>query len=163
MYVFQYLSLEKDDRTYTITARLTGKRLHSDLIGRYICSEKINHKIQQAAIYVFIPSKSFRIFTNRHAYNFLDDRSVFTKKIYPTVFKETGVHFFNIPCQTTSWHSNISCANPSNSKRGGRDCSPVSYKPANIKTEVRMRLIERKLFQGNLFRKSSSIHRLVLH
>jgi hypothetical protein len=91
---------------------------------------------------------------------FLDGRSVFTKKLYPKVFKETGIHFFNLPCQTRSWYPRMSCSISSNSKKcklrpcnsqesqanelkcntpvcdGQELCIPVYYTPSNLKTEV---------------------------
>jgi len=91
---------------------------------------------------------------------FVDGRSVFTKRLYPKVFKQTGIHFFNLPCQTTSWYPRISCPISSNSKQcklrqctsqerqenelkcnipvcdGQELCIPVYYKPLNLKAEV---------------------------
>ncbi len=75
--------------------------MHSDLIGRYTCSETINDKKYEASVYVFI----------------YDENSVFTKPIYPKVARETGIHFFNIPCQTASWYARMSCPTVSDSKR----------------------------------------------
>lgn len=44
----------------------------------------------------------------------VDGTSVFTRRLYPKVLQQTGVHFFNIPCQTTSWFSRMACPLPSN-------------------------------------------------
>ncbi len=89
---------------------------------------------------------------------FLDGNSVFTERLYPKVFKQTGIHFFNLPCQTTSWYPRISCPIPSkqcqlrrcNSQElqinelkcntpvcsGQELCIPVYYTPSNLKAEV---------------------------
>jgi len=39
----------------------------------------------------------------------IDGISVFTKRLYPKVLQQTGIHFFNLPCQTTSWYPKLSC------------------------------------------------------
>ena len=76
------------------------------------------------------------------------------------MFKQTGIHFFNIPCQSINWYARMSCPISSNSKPcqlrqcnererqmnelkcnipvcDGQDlCIPVYYKPSNLKSEV---------------------------
>lgn len=50
----------------------------------------------------------------------LDGTSVFTKRLYPKVLKQTGIHFFNIPCQTTTWYPSLTCPQINDPDR----CSP---------------------------------------
>ncbi len=76
------------------------------------------------------------------------------------MFKQTGIHFFNIPCQTNNWYARISCPISSNSKQcklpscNSRErqtnelkcntpicneqdlCIPVYYTPSNLKAQV---------------------------
>jgi hypothetical protein len=95
--------------------------LHSDLIGRYTCSETINDKKYETSVYVFIA----------------DSSSVFTKRLYPKISKQTGIHFFNIPCQTTSWYPRISCPTVSDSKRcQTRQCSPKERQVNELKCNL---------------------------
>ncbi|CAF0830837.1 unnamed protein product [Adineta steineri] len=139
----KYLSLDTDFNTNIITATLRRNELTSNLVGRYTCSEIINEKKYEATVHVFIQ----------------DGKSVFTETVYPTVFKQTGIHFFNLPCQTTSWYPRISCPIPSNSKQcqlrqcnskerqanelscntpvcdGQEICIPVYYTPIDLKPE----------------------------
>ena len=91
---------------------------------------------------------------------FLDEHSVFTKKVYPKIFRQTGIHFLNLPCQTTNWYPKLTCSilyNRNQCKQ--RPCSlrerqmnelqcntsvcdeqtqciPVYYIPSNLQTEV---------------------------
>ena len=135
--------MKKNDSSHTVTAELETQ-LSPDLIGRYTCSETINGEKYVTSVYVFIA----------------DDKSVFTKRDYPIVFKKTGIHFFNIPCQARNWYARMTCPNVSDStkcenqicneaqkrknelrcyiqKCAGKDiCIPVSYTPADIQASV---------------------------
>jgi hypothetical protein len=106
---------------------------------------------------VYIFSISNKIFNHKIS---LDGRSVFTKKLYPSVFKQTGIHFFNIPCQAASWYPRMSCPIPTNSNQckvrqctsrerqvdelkcntptcdGQEICIPVYYTPRDLKPQV---------------------------
>jgi hypothetical protein len=92
-------------------------------------------------MYLFKVSISFYFYRQKQFKNefSLDGRSLFTKEIYPKIFKQTGIHFFNLPCQTTSWYPRISCPSKScNTPVCDRKdlCIPVYYTPANVKAEV---------------------------
>ncbi|CAF0763540.1 unnamed protein product, partial [Didymodactylos carnosus] len=102
----EHLSIENVDLK-TITLQLKT-RLTTDLVGRYTCTERINNILEENAIYVFI----------------YDGKSIFTKSSYSSVMKQTGVHFFNIPCQTTNWFTKMNCPVPNNDQ-----CIPVYYTP----------------------------------
>jgi hypothetical protein len=76
------------------------------------------------------------------------------------VLQHTGIHFFNLPCQTTSWYPRISCPTSADSRRCKlRECSskerqvnelkcntpvcddqqlciPVYYTPSDLKSSV---------------------------
>ncbi|CAF0895692.1 unnamed protein product [Adineta ricciae] len=135
-----HLSLNTDYQTNTVTAKLRRSQLTSDLVGRYTCSEIIDDKKQETNVHVFIQ----------------DGVSVFTKRLYPNVLQQTGIHFFNLPCQTTSWYARMSCPMPINPNQcetrqctdrerlvnelkcnipicNGQDlCIPVYYTPSNL-------------------------------
>ncbi|CAF4671196.1 unnamed protein product, partial [Rotaria sp. Silwood2] len=137
------LSLTTDDKTHTITAKLERNQLKTNLVGRYTCSEIINNKKHKTTVHIFIQ----------------DGHSVFTKRLYPAVFKQTGIHFFNLPCQATSWYPRMSCPIPSGGKQckvrqcnlqerkinelechmpicdGHERCIPVYYTPSNLTRE----------------------------
>ncbi|CAF3375104.1 unnamed protein product [Rotaria socialis] len=87
------LSLTTDDKTHTITAKLHKNQSNINLVGRYTCSEIIKDKNYETTVHVFIRDKN----------------SVFTKSLHSKIFKQTGIHFFNIPCQTTNWYPKMSC------------------------------------------------------
>ncbi|CAF1076010.1 unnamed protein product [Rotaria sp. Silwood1] len=133
-----HLSLDMDHNSYIITATLRRNQLRSELVGRYTCSETIDDKRSETSVHVFIQ----------------DGTSVFTKRVYPKVFPQTGIHFFNLPCQTTSWYPRMSCPThlsqcqprECNAKErqvnelkcnipkcDGQDiCIPVYYTPTNL-------------------------------
>lgn len=76
------------------------------------------------------------------------------------MYKESGIHFLNLPCQTTSWYPQMSCPEPSNPNQckvqrctsrerqenelkcntpscDGQDiCIPVYYTPVDLQSEV---------------------------
>lgn len=54
---------------------------------------------------------------------FIDPQSVFAKTQYPAVYQDTGIHFFTIPCQTTSWLS---------------ENMTISLTPSNIQASVKL-------------------------
>lgn len=80
--------------------------------------------------------------------------------MYPKIIKHTGVHFFNIPCQTTTWYAKTLCPTLTNRIKcklpecnqtdrqinelkcnlpicdGQEQCIPVSYSPSNVKSDV---------------------------
>ncbi|CAF1068038.1 unnamed protein product [Adineta steineri] len=136
-----HLALNTEYSSNTITATLRRNQFRPELVGRYTCSETINDKIVETSVYVFIQ----------------DGTTVFTKRLYPKVLQQTGVHFFNLPCQTTSWYPRMSCPTPTdpsqckilecNSKQrqvnelkcnipvctGQEICIPVYYTPADLK------------------------------
>ncbi len=95
--------------------------MRSDLVGRYTCSETINDKKSETSVYVFIVNGS----------------SVFTKRLYPKVLQETGIHFFNIPCQATSWYARMSCPDVSDSERcPTRKCTPQERQMNELKCNL---------------------------
>jgi hypothetical protein len=95
--------------------------LRSDLVGRYTCFETINDKKYETSVYVFI----------------VDGNSVFTKRLYPKVLQQTGIHFFNIPCQTTSWYPRMSCPMASDSKGcKPRECSSRERQVNELKCNI---------------------------
>ncbi|CAF4355352.1 unnamed protein product, partial [Adineta steineri] len=136
-----HLALNTEYSSNTITATLRRNQFRPELVGRYTCSETINDRIVETSVYVFIQ----------------DGTTVFTKRLYPKVLQQTGVHFFNLPCQTTSWYPRMSCPEPTdpsqckilecNSKQrqvnelkcnipvctGQEICIPVYYTPADLK------------------------------
>ena len=108
---------------------------------------------------MFMSKVAFRCSTCSLECFFVDGKSVFTQKVYPTIYKQTGIHFFNIPCQSTNWYSRTSCPNSnqcqsrqcSDGERrvdelkcnipvcSGQDlCIPVYYTPDNLKDEVKL-------------------------
>jgi hypothetical protein len=101
--------LDTDNNSHIINATLKRDQLRLDLVGRYTCSEIINDKKSETSVYVFI----------------VDGSSVFTKRLYPKASRGTGIHFFNIPCQATSWYARMSCPDVSDSERcQTRKCTP---------------------------------------
>jgi len=141
--------------------------LRSDLVGRYTCFETINDKKYETSVYVFI----------------VDGNSVFTKRLYPKVLQQTGIHFFNIPCQTTSWYPRMSCPMASDSKGckprecsskerqvnelkcnipicDGEDiCIPVYYTPADLQVSVCLMRFELDLKKAFCFFRQSFLIR----
>jgi len=61
-FLFQYLSLDTDHNTHTITAKLRRNELTTDLVGRYTCSEIINDKNHEKTVHVFIQGIYFLYF-----------------------------------------------------------------------------------------------------
>ncbi len=115
------MSLDTDYNSQTITATLRGDQLRSDLVGRYTCSETINDKKSETSVYVFI----------------VDGSSVFTKRLYPKVSRGTGIHFFNIPCQATSWYARMSCPDVSDSERcPTRKCTTQERRANELKCNL---------------------------
>ncbi|CAF4523047.1 unnamed protein product [Rotaria sp. Silwood1] len=115
------LSFTTDDKTHTITAKLERNQLNTNLVGRYTCSEIINGRKHETTVHVFIQ----------------DERSVFTKRLYPKIFKQTGIHFFNLPCQTTNWYSSMSCPISSNGKQCKvRQCNLQERKINEVKCNI---------------------------
>ena len=67
----------------------------------------------------------------------VDGTSVFTKKLYPKVLKQTGIHFFNLPCQSTSWYPRLSCpvaTDPQQCKF--RECSARERQANELKCNI---------------------------
>jgi hypothetical protein len=117
---------------------------------------------------------------------FADGLSVFTKNQYPAVLRDTGIHFLNLPCQTTSWFPNMSCPMPAKRRpcsvrscsererrenelkcntpvcEGQEPCIPVYFTPAADKTQVCDRYHLWTVYLVCLSRKFISIHKLVL-
>lgn len=154
----------------------------SDLVGRYTCSEtNNNNKLQEKSVYVYVQGIFIctiiknTVFTLNYC---LDGHSVFTKKSYPTVYRGTGIHFFNIPCQTTNWYTRMTC--PSTDSRqctkrrctsaekqanelkcniqecpGQELCIPVYYTPSNFKPEVDIDRVEMRMTYFLFFVESS--------
>ena len=121
LFFLQHLTLITDYNSYTVTATLRRNQLSLDLIGRYTCSEIINGKKSETSAYVYI----------------VDGISVFTKRSYPKVLPQTGVHFFNIPCQTTSWYTRMSCPTSKDSKQcKPRECSPREKQVNELKCNI---------------------------
>lgn len=171
LFFLQHLSLNNDHNAYTVTATLRRNQLSLDLIGRYTCSEIINGKKSETSAYVYI----------------VDGISVFTKRSYPKVLPQTGVHFFNIPCQTASWYAKMSCPTNKDSKQcKARECSPrerqvnelkcnipicegddlcipVYLNPADLQATVCRKRLKFKRNEFLSFRKHFSIHKSVLH
>ena len=82
------------------------------------------------------------------------------------MYRQTGIHFFNIPCQATSWNARISCPTNKNSNQcklrecsareqqvnelkcntpmcDGEDaCIPVYFTPADLKPAVSYRTFQ---------------------
>ncbi|UJR28562.1 hypothetical protein I4U23_009795 [Adineta vaga] len=115
-----HLALNRDYQSKIVTATLRNQ-LRSELVGRYTCSETVNDKKQETSVHVFIQ----------------DGTSVFTKRLYPTVLQQTGIHFFNLPCQTTSWYPRMSCPTPTNSSQcPTRQCSARERQVNELKCNI---------------------------
>ncbi|CAF4132619.1 unnamed protein product [Rotaria sordida] len=113
-----HLSLNMNYDSYTITATLRRNQLRPELVGRYTCLEIINDKRSETSAHVFIQ----------------DGTSVFTKTLYPKVFQHTGIHFFNLPCQATSWYPRMSCPMSTDSRRCKlRECNPKERQVNELK------------------------------
>ena len=162
-WTFQHLSLDANHETHTVKATLRRNQLRSELVGRYTCSEMINDRKYETIVHVFIQGRLLpRVATTCFEASFLSDgTSVFTKRLYPKVLQQTGIHFFNLPCQTTSWYPRMTC--PTSTDAGqcqSRECSmrerqinelkcnipicenqelciPVYFTPADAKPTVR--------------------------
>ncbi len=151
--------MDTDYNSHTITAKLRRNQFRPELVGRYSCSETINDKNSETSIYVFIQGISFLLSKKTEFFKnlFIDGNSVFTRKTYPKVLQHTGIHFFNLPCQTTSWYPKMSCPMGRNCKTrqcslkerqanelkcnipicdGQELCIPVYYTPPDLKAAV---------------------------
>ncbi|CAF1023509.1 unnamed protein product [Adineta ricciae] len=114
----KHLSLDTNYNTNTITAKLRRNQLTSDLIGRYICTETVKDKKHEKVVHVYVQ----------------DGKSVFTQNVYPTIYKQTGIHFFNIPCQSTNWYSRMSC--PNSNQCQSRQCSDREQRVDELKCNI---------------------------
>ncbi|CAF3221282.1 unnamed protein product [Rotaria socialis] len=118
-----HLSLDMNNNTYTITATLRREKFRTELVGRYTCSEITNGQRSETSVYVFIQ----------------DGTSVFTKRLYPKVLRETGMHFFNLPCQTSSWFPRMSCPMPKDASQCKlRQCSSREREVNELKCNTPM-------------------------
>ncbi len=130
------MSLDTNYESNTITATLKNE-FRSDLVGRYTCSETINDKKYETSAYIFIQGRIWFFETNFVKKFILDGTTVFTKKLYPKVLQQTGIHFFNLPCQTTSWYPRMSCPIVTDSTRcRARECSAQERKVMELKCNI---------------------------
>ena len=130
----------------------------SDLIGRYTCTETVKDKKHEKIVHVYVQGSVSLLKMFTHMF-LVDGKSVFTQNVYPAIYKQTGIHFFNIPCQSTNWYSRMSCPNSNQCQSrqcsdreqrvdelkcnipvcNGQDlCIPVYFTPDNLEPEIKL-------------------------
>ena len=74
--------------------------------SRNVCFRFHSRLIKYSILLFKIKRNQNLVFFSPHV---SDGTSVFTKRLYPKVLPQTGIHFFNLPCQATSWYPSMNC------------------------------------------------------